>query len=138
MKKIFTVLVGTVLLASVTSAFAGDPDRINCPYPSIIRDNGSHFTSAFLVEGYDWTVVAEPFNFEDQEWQTTFTHSFPNVMDSGEAVKLGAYEFSHTPLLNNPASISTEYKTECIYTPARKGGPIVTVSTPAKWGFKKA
>lgn len=133
MKEIFTILAGAVLLASLNTTFAA---QVSCPSPQDIRSDGSFFTYAFLVEGYNWALVSDPFSFDNHQWQTTFKVYLPNVMSSKEAVARGSEQFGSTPLFNEPSSSTFGNKTICTYI-AMQDGVMVTASTPADWGLKK-
>jgi len=122
MKKFFTIIAGTVMLASVSSAFASP---LTCPKPQDIRSSGSIFTHAFVVEGYNWALISNPFTFDNHEWQT-----------SKDAVVLGSKEFDSTPLWNEPNADTLGNKTICTYI-AMQDGVMVTAISPADWGFKK-
>ncbi|HTM64229.1 MAG TPA: hypothetical protein VL360_06980 [Gammaproteobacteria bacterium] len=121
------------MLASVSSAFASP---LTCPKPQDIRSSGSIFTHAFVVEGYNWALISNPFTFDNHEWQTTFKVYLPSVISSKDAVVLGSKEFDSTPLWNEPNADTLGNKTICTYI-AMQDGVMVTAISPADWGFKK-
>lgn len=132
MKKMFTLLAGTVLLTSLNLAFASP---VTCPSPQDIRSTGSTFKHAYLVNGWDWALISQPFSFDNNQWQTTFKITLPSVMSANDAVVIGSEQFASTPLLTKPDSSSVGNKTTCVYL-AMQNGAMVTASTPVDWGFK--
>lgn len=133
MKKMLSILAGCALLASLSSAYAG---QTSCPSPEDIRADGSAFTYAMFVDGWDWALISKPFYFDNKEWQTTFKIALPNVMSPNDAIESGSPQFKNTPLAMNPDNAVFGNKTICTYT-AMTGGVMVTVSTPVMYGIRK-
>lgn len=131
-KTILNVISSAILLASLGAAFAANSP--GCPDISSVRKDGSSFAFAKLVDGWDWALISQPFNYADVQWQTTFTVNLPNLMDPEVAISVGSDMFKRTPFATQPAQAVFGNKTICTYT--QKGSPIsLVVSSPVEWGL---
>lgn len=133
-KKFIKALSGLVLLASFSTGFAMN---VTCPSAKTIRDIGNKISYAYNTQDDLWVLVTDSFEQEGVSWQTIYTTALPmSSNDPVYAVEMGQALFDRSPLLEQPASVSSNGRTECTYTTADVNYKI-TVVTPAKFGIKK-
>jgi len=131
--KLFTVISSTVLFVAFGHVFAAEPTT-TCPNITDVRQTGSVFNFAKLQEGWDWELISQPFDYNDQQWQTAFTITLAGQMEPKEAIKMGSEIFKSTPFAALPTQAKFGNKTICSYT--GKGSPYtLTVSTPVEYGI---
>lgn len=127
------VISCAVILASFGNVFAAG-SITSCPGISDVRNKGSNFSFAKLDDASVWDLISQPFEYDDQNWQTTFSINLGVVVEPKDAIEIGSERFKNTPFASQPAEAKFGNKTVCSYTV--KGSPYsLMVSSPVEYGL---
>ncbi len=135
MKK-FGLLIASILIAGVTSAYA-DQDKINCPQTWEVREYGSKLSHAFIDTDSEWALVSEAWTTGSNVWQTTYRLKLDGVTDPVTAVSTGQQYFNKSPLITSPVNNGTQDGiVYCFYEP-EGSNYLVTVTNGVNYGIKR-